>query len=112
MGWSGMSSSSGAAGGGKEWLEVDPGVGEGFGWKDGMEVGTLSSLFLPFLQRTDLKLLGFQVEISIIHSLTPAKSISVAPLTPEDWEIIVRSSRLFPFSLCLPFADLLYLLCP
>ncbi|KAL7412756.1 P-loop containing nucleoside triphosphate hydrolase protein [Mrakia frigida] len=65
LGWSGMSSSGGGAGGGKEWLEVDPGVGEGFGWKDGMEV-----------------------EISIIHSLTPAKSISVAPLTPEDWEII------------------------
>lgn len=37
-----------------------------------------------------------QVEISIMHSLPVAQSISVAPVTPEDWEIIVRAPALLP----------------
>lgn len=106
LGWSGMSSSVGGAGGGKEWLEVDPGVGEGFGWKDGMEV---SRLLLSFSHLVlTLRRFCFKVEISIIHSLTPAKSISVAPLTPEDWEIIVRSDLALPLP---PFRSFVADLC-
>ncbi|CDZ96687.1 AAA-type ATPase [Phaffia rhodozyma] len=62
LGWSGLSSSAAAPG---DWLEVDPGVAAGFGWVQGQEV-----------------------EISIVNGLSKAKSISVAPLTPEDWDMI------------------------
>lgn len=34
-----------------------------------------------------------QVELSIIHFLPKAKSISVAPLEPEDWDLIVTISH-------------------
>lgn len=31
-----------------------------------------------------------QLEISIIHNPTKARSVSVTPLTTDDWEILVR----------------------
>lgn len=78
--------------GGKDWLDVDPGVGASFGWKDGIEVSSALDSHPLCRARLTHSCAPQQVEISIVHSLSPAKSISVAPLTPEDWEIIVSSA--------------------
>ncbi|WWC70586.1 uncharacterized protein I206_104537 [Kwoniella pini CBS 10737] len=67
LGWSGLAASSSLtqAGEGIESIELDPEVAISLGWSE----GTL-------------------VEISIIHNPTKAKSISVTPLTSDDWEIL------------------------
>lgn len=39
-------------------------------------------------------LISHQVEISIIHNPTKAKSVSVTPLSADDWEILVRERRI------------------
>jgi hypothetical protein len=39
-------------------------------------------------------LIIYQVEISIIHNPTKAKSVSVTPLSADDWEILVRERRM------------------
>ncbi|OCF31275.1 hypothetical protein I316_07061 [Kwoniella heveanensis BCC8398] len=67
LGWSGLAASSSLAqaGGGVESIEIDPEVALSLGWME----GTL-------------------VEISVIHNPTKAKSVSVTPLTSDDWEIL------------------------
>ncbi|WVQ96774.1 hypothetical protein IAU59_003881 [Kwoniella sp. CBS 9459] len=67
LGWSGLAASSSLAqaGGGTESLEIDPEVALSLGWSE----NTL-------------------VEISVIHNPTRAKSVSVTPLTSDDWEIL------------------------
>ncbi|WWC62371.1 uncharacterized protein I303_104967 [Kwoniella dejecticola CBS 10117] len=67
LGWSGLAASSSLtqAGDGVESIELDPEVALSFGWPE----GTL-------------------VEISIIHNPTKARSVSVTPLTSDDWEIL------------------------
>ncbi|WVW84469.1 hypothetical protein I302_106503 [Kwoniella bestiolae CBS 10118] len=67
LGWSGLAAASSLsqAGEGLESIEVDPEVAMSLGWSE----GTL-------------------VEISIIHNPTKAKSVSVTPLSSDDWEIL------------------------
>ncbi|KAK6908369.1 hypothetical protein I203_102370 [Kwoniella mangroviensis CBS 8507] len=67
LGWSGLAAASSLsqAGDGLESIEVDPEVAMSLGWPE----GTL-------------------VEISIIHNPTRANSVSVTPLSSDDWEIL------------------------
>ncbi|WVF69277.1 hypothetical protein IAT40_004053 [Kwoniella sp. CBS 6097] len=67
LGWSGLAASSSLAqaGGGAENFEIDPEVALSLGWPE----GTL-------------------VEVSVIHNPVKAKSVSVTPLTSDDWEIL------------------------
>ncbi|WRT67611.1 uncharacterized protein IL334_004583 [Kwoniella shivajii] len=67
LGWSGLAASSSLsqAGNGLESIEIDPEVALSLGWTE----GTL-------------------VEISVIHNPTKALSVSVTPLTSDDWEIL------------------------
>ncbi|KAI9631847.1 putative peroxisome biosynthesis protein PAS1 [Dioszegia hungarica] len=68
LGWSGLAAASSLAsigGGEAETVEVDPEVAIALGWAE----GTI-------------------VEISIIHNPVRAKSVSVTPLTSDDWEIL------------------------
>ncbi|WWC95916.1 hypothetical protein V866_002783 [Kwoniella sp. B9012] len=67
LGWSGLAAASSLsqAGDGLESIEVDPEVAMSLGWPE----GTL-------------------VELSIIHNPTRAKSVSVTPLSSDDWEIL------------------------
>ncbi|WWD18315.1 hypothetical protein CI109_102765 [Kwoniella shandongensis] len=67
LGWSGLAAASSLAqaGEGVENVEIDPEVAMSLGWSEGMIV-----------------------EISVIHNPTKARSVSVTPLTPDDWEIL------------------------
>ncbi|WVQ65961.1 uncharacterized protein L199_004139 [Kwoniella botswanensis] len=67
LGWSGLAAASSLsqAGDGLESIEVDPEVAMSLGWPE-------STL----------------VEISIIHNPTRANSVSVSPLSSDDWEIL------------------------
>ncbi|KAK8858426.1 hypothetical protein IAR55_002653 [Kwoniella newhampshirensis] len=67
LGWSGLAAASSLAqaGEGVENVEVDPEVAMSLGWSEGM-----------------------LVEISVIHNPTKARSVSVTPLTSDDWEIL------------------------
>ncbi|EIW73576.1 hypothetical protein TREMEDRAFT_67430 [Tremella mesenterica DSM 1558] len=71
VGWSGLAAASSLniprKGDGEvlETVEVDPEVAMQYGWME-----------------------GIVVEIGIIHDPTRANSISVTPLTPDDWEIL------------------------
>lgn len=74
LGWSGLSAARSLPGGSAlvdEALEVDPGVGEAFGWSE-----------------------GDVVELAVLHALPQAQTVSVAPLAPEDWDVIVRGVSL------------------
>ncbi|WWC88849.1 uncharacterized protein L201_003764 [Kwoniella dendrophila CBS 6074] len=72
LGWSGLAASSSLsqAGEGLESVELDPEVAMSLGWPE----GTL-------------------VEISIIHNPTRAKSVSVTPITSDDWEILEQHAE-------------------
>ncbi|WVR06200.1 hypothetical protein IAU60_003230 [Kwoniella sp. DSM 27419] len=67
LGWSGLAAASSLAqaGGGAESVELDPEVALGLGWVE-----------------------GSLVEISIIHNPQRGTSVSVTPLTSDDWEIL------------------------
>ncbi|KAK4686120.1 peroxin-1, partial [Tremellales sp. Uapishka_1] len=68
LGWSGLAAASslaGFGGGDGETVEIDPEVALGLGWPE----GTI-------------------VEISVIHQPVKAKSVTVTPLTSDDWEIL------------------------
>ena len=85
LGWSGLAAASSLAGIGggmeAETVEMDPEVAMGLHWAEGTIVCAL--------QRTFSVRLTSQVEISIIHSPVKAKSVSVTPLSSDDWEILV-----------------------
>ncbi|GMK53828.1 hypothetical protein CspeluHIS016_0104140 [Cutaneotrichosporon spelunceum] len=73
LGWSGLaaaSSLSGIGGGQLETIEVDPEVALNYGWAE----GTI-------------------LEISIIHNPTKARSVSVTPLSTDDWEILEQNAN-------------------
>ncbi|WVO15893.1 hypothetical protein L204_103558 [Cryptococcus depauperatus] len=66
LGWSGLNAAATVSQmDGVENLEVDPEVAMSLGWAE-----------------------GTVVEIAVIHNPTIAKSVSVTPLTPDDWEIL------------------------
>ncbi|BEI91794.1 uncharacterized protein CcaverHIS019_0406140 [Cutaneotrichosporon cavernicola] len=73
LGWSGLaaaSSLSGIGGSQLETIEVDPEVALNYGWAE----GTI-------------------LEISIIHNPTKARSVSVTPLSTDDWEILEQNAN-------------------
>lgn len=43
-----------------------------------------------------------KVEIGLLHNLTQAESVGAEPVSPDDWEIIVRVLLQSP----LPFIDI------
>lgn len=73
------SSLSGIGGSQLETIEVDPEVALNYGWAE----GTIVSYFGRASQLTP------QLEISLIHNPTKARSVSVTPLSADDWEILV-----------------------
>ncbi|ORY27869.1 P-loop containing nucleoside triphosphate hydrolase protein [Naematelia encephala] len=79
LGWSGLAAASSLAGvglvgssrgEGLETVEVDPEVAMGLGWAE-----------------------GTVLDISVIHNPIKAKSVSVTPLTSDDWEILEQHAN-------------------
>ncbi|KJE00988.1 peroxin-1 [Cryptococcus gattii NT-10] len=67
LGWSGLNAAANVSqvGDGVESVEVDPEVAMSLGWSE-----------------------GILVEIALIHNPVIAKSVSVTPMSPDDWEIL------------------------
>ncbi|OXH34334.1 peroxin-1 [Cryptococcus neoformans] len=67
LGWSGLNAAANVSqvGDGVESVEVDPEVAMSLGWNE-----------------------GILVEIAVVHNPTVAKSVSVTPMSPDDWEIL------------------------
>jgi peroxin-1 len=68
-----------------ETVEIDPQYAEGLGFKKG-DVVYIFHVSLPFL----LSLTLSKVEVGLLYDLPMAKSVATEPLTPDDWEILVR----------------------
>lgn len=66
-----------------ETVEIDPQYAEGLGFRKG-DVVCAIILFLAFVAHTS------QVEVGLLYDLPIAKSVATEPLTPDDWEILVR----------------------
>jgi peroxin-1 len=66
-----------------ETVEIDPQYAEGLGFKKG-DVVCAILLFLSFVAHTS------KVEVGLLYDLPVAKSVATEPLTPDDWEILVR----------------------
>lgn len=71
-----------------ETIEIDPEVGSSLGLAEGTIV---RSYFQSPQEDWEA---DYQVEISIIRNPTKARSITVTPLTSDDWEILVSFSLL------------------
>lgn len=89
LGWSGLNAAANVSqvGDGVESVEVDPEVAMSLGWSEGILVSYQCCLGFEINRCSWL-----QVEIAVIHNPLVAKSVSVTPMSPDDWEILVSYS--------------------
>ena len=89
--------------GGEETLEIDPEVAMSLGWNDGALVRPLVLYALhPLCNSVSLVrvLINTKVEIGLIHNPTKARSVSVTPVSEDDWEILVSHISCAVAGLC------------
>jgi peroxin-1 len=90
VGWTGMVSASSLAhfnstssDNSLETVEIDPQYAEGLGFRKG-DVVCIVPLFRVLTAHIA------KVEVGLLYDLPIAKSVATEPLTPDDWEILVR----------------------